>query len=101
MLEARQLVGSVSVDGMVPGIGLMQAVLPRLISSCSKGRILVTTRMALALAGCGDRKVAVPPPDFMFAGGEKTASAPLALIFVLGLPRSNKDNAAISGGESE
>lgn len=69
--------GGVSDDGTI--IGTICAFLPTATSCGSSGRILVTTRMFLALVGIGDRKVASPPNAFAVAGGEeKNTPVPLA-----------------------
>jgi hypothetical protein len=56
------------------GIGVMQTCRPDRTSSSRSGRILVTTRMLLALEGLGDRNIA-SLAVFAVVGGENTASA--------------------------
>lgn len=60
----------------------MLSARPLAVSSGRRGRIRVTTLIALAFAGLGDRNVAVPwgLEDLVDAGGEKTASAPRAAL---------------------
>ena len=60
--------------------GTICAFLPTATSWGRSGRILVTTRMFLALVGLGDWNIASPPNGLAAAGGdEKKAPAPLVL----------------------